>query len=220
MEGLEAFLGVLGQLLAGDNPTRRAAEGAYEQYRQNPDVCIQLLLASLGEEAATYDARQMAAVMLRRAIGKTQLSLWANLSPQVQAHTQEQLLVLVEQLGLAEQAAEAAELQTPEQTQERMAAEQNKKQQRMLRSKAADCVAALAVLILDPESKVPGQWEGLLPFLFRIVQSDVSGHRESSLNIFRMLAAYLGDQLVAYVRLALSPPPSPPPVWSFVSVLC
>jgi len=66
-----------------------------------------------------------------------------------------------------------------------------------VRSSVGDVVAHLGSLILEKG----GQWNELLPFLFKCTKSQNESHRESALSIFASLANYVGEKLRGYFNV-------------------
>jgi hypothetical protein len=65
----------------------------------------------------------------------------------------------------------------------------------VVRNKASDCIADLAIFIMD---KMKSQWPELLPFMLKCTKSENPGHRESAYQIFSDLAFDLRDQMKAH----------------------
>eukprot|EP00808_Paulinella_micropora_P024555 g22300.t1 len=71
--------------------------------------------------------------------------------------------------------------------------------ERPVRLAVAGAVGALAVKMLMPDSKTPGQWPQLLPTLMELSRDSDPGSRESSLRVFEVLLDFCGDSLMGHL---------------------
>mmetsp|Transcript_21433 Transcript_21433/g.29989 ORF Transcript_21433/g.29989 Transcript_21433/m.29989 type:complete len:1094 (-) Transcript_21433:418-3699(-) len=157
---------ILKQLLSIDNTARKQAEDAYNETKKNPEFLIASLVHFI-RLSTDEQVRDLCCVLLRRALGSGNDSLWGNISPQAQATVKIQLLEIMEM-----------------------------DQSQHSRGQVANCISELALTIFDPKNPNPTTaWPELLPFLFKLVKSDKPGLRETALNIFADLAPHLGDVL-------------------------
>jgi len=147
------FRQVIEQLLSHDNNVRKAAEENYNHAKAQPDTLVTSLF-ELIRAHPEEQVRNLCCVLLRRAIGTSQETLWEKLTPQCQDGVKVHLLQI-------------------------LSTEQNDRTRAQLTNATSELARKLYRI-----NNNNFQWQELLGFMFNNMKSARAGERETSLLIF------------------------------------